>query len=56
MSKRFVVTRTVTTRQAIVLKANTEEEAIELSRKQDYKKWSTENAQRSGYSAMEFES
>lgn len=54
MSKRFVVTRTVTVRQAIVLKAENASKAIELSRKTKFKDWSTENAQRSDYKATEF--
>lgn len=54
MSQRFVVTRQVTVNQALVIKANNASEAIELSRKSAYKDWSTENAKRSGYKAVEF--
>lgn len=56
MSKRYTVTRTVTVNQAIVLKANSKSDAIELSRKTKFKDWSSENGKRSNYEAVEFSS
>lgn len=52
--KRFIVTRTVEVKQAIVLKANTASEAIEASRKTKFKDWSSENGKRSNYNATDF--
>lgn len=54
MSQRFTVTRNVLVKQAIVLKASTASEAIELSRKTKFKDWATENAERTGYNATPF--
>ena len=54
MSKRFIVTRTVEVKQAIVLKANSTSDAIELSRQTKFKDWSSENGKRSNYGAVEF--
>jgi len=54
MSKRFTVTRTVISNQAIVLKADSASEAKELARKTKLKSWATENAKRTNYNATEF--
>lgn len=54
MSQRFTVTRSVSVKQAIVIKADSEAKAIELSRKTKFKDWATENAERSNYKAVPF--
>ena len=55
MSQRFTVTRTVLSKQAIVLKASSEANAIELSRKTKFVDWASDNTQRNGYNAVAFE-
>lgn len=52
--KRFTVTRNVLVKQAIVLKASTASEAIELSRKTKFKDWASDNSQRTAYNAVPF--
>ena len=54
MANRYTVTRTVQVNQAIVIKADTPEKAIELSRKTKFKDWATENAKRGNYKATLF--
>lgn len=55
MSKRYTVTRNVLVKQATVVKANSSDEAIKLSKSLKYKAWGTENAERSGYTATVFQ-
>ncbi len=54
MSKRFIVTRNVDVKQALVVKAETAEKAIELARQSKFKDWSSENGKRSNYQATTF--
>lgn len=51
--KRFVVTRKVHVNQALVVKASSASEAVELARKSKFKDWATENAKRTDYNATE---
>ncbi len=54
MSQRYTVTRLVSVKQAIVIKATSAEDAIRLSKQTKFKSWATENAERSGYKAVAF--
>lgn len=51
--QRYVVTRKVHVNQALVVKAGSKSEAIELARKSKFKDWATENAKRTDYNATE---
>lgn len=53
MAKKYHVTRIVSVLQSVAIKANSEQEAIEASRKLNFKEWATvDNKRRKNYKAQ----